>query len=276
MKAIKLDGWKLFSSRPGSDNYYNDNETVLLKVFKGNTDQISKVIEREKAISDYVAGLGIKTPAVYDICRTEDGRLCATYEYIRNKKSLIRAISEDPSLADPYMKLMADIGKEFHSKKCDASWVPDYKAQALQNVPLFTMADEETRNGIRATIESFPEGDSCLHGDFNPGNLIIAGGEVYAIDLGEFAKGHYMADVSQFYMMTHFIQKERAEMLFHMEQSQYLKCWSLFTDHYFNGKVPPGSEFGKFMFIGQVSHLHLFPFAQPHVLEAYASLMKDN
>ena len=275
MKTIKLDGWKLFSSRPGSDNYYNGDETVLLKVFKGKGEQVLSGLEREKAISDYVAGLGIKTPAVYDICRTEDGRFCATYEYIKNKKSLIRAISENQDLADPYMKLFAEAGKLLHSKKCDAPWVPDYREQALNNISLLDKADEETRNGIRATIESFPDGDSCLHGDFNPGNFIIADGVVYAIDLSDFTKGHYMVDPSQFYMMTHTLQTEHAERLFHMEQSQYLRCWSLFADYYFDGNVPPESELRRFMFIGQVSHLHFFPFAQPYVIEAYTMLMNS-
>ncbi len=273
MKTVKLDGWKLFSSRPGSDNYYNEDETVLLKVFKGNAEQILSGIESEKAISDYVAGLGIKTPAVYDIGKTEDGKVCASYEYIKNKKSIIRAVSEDLSQADRYMKLFADIGKQLHSKKCDASWVPDYRAQAIENVALLDNTDDETRNGIKAFLGSFPDDNSCLHGDFNPGNFIIADGEVYAIDLGEFSKGHFMADASMFYMMTHFIPKHGAEKVFHMEQSQYLKCWSLFADHYFDGNVPPEEEFIKYSFIGQVSHVHAFPFSKPDIVRVYKTYL---
>lgn len=106
METIKLDGWKLFSSRPGSDNYYNEDETVLLKVFKGKGEQVLSGLEREKAISD--------------------------------------------------------AGKLLHSKKCDAP------------------------------------------------------GVVYAIDLSDFTKGHYMVDPSQFYMMTHTVQTLTCEN-FHLK-----------------------------------------------------------
>ncbi len=53
---------------------------------------------------------------------------------------------------------------------------------------------------LQAFLDSVPENTNCVHGDFQPGNVILAGGKPYWIDLGRFAWGDPMFDFGHLYL----------------------------------------------------------------------------
>lgn len=53
---------------------------------------------------------------------------------------------------------------------------------------------------LQAFLDSVPENTNCVHGDFQPGNVILAGGKPYWIDLGRFAWGDPMFDIGHLYL----------------------------------------------------------------------------
>lgn len=254
MKTIDLNNWTLFSSRPASDNYYNEDETTMLKVFKLVDESILPNLERELEISKLVSGLGIRTPEVGDIYRTAEGHYCITYEAIKNKKSLSRAISEDFSLAEPYMELMANAGKLIHSTKCTSEIVPDYKEIFVKALKEEKQVSEKRKADILKKLEAFPDAECCLHGDFHPGNFIISDGTVYAIDLVGFTKGHYMYDVGMFYFLACVLPGKAQESIFHMNHKQAGQMWKLFVKYYFEGSEPDLKELCDYAFMNMMTH----------------------
>lgn len=50
-------------------------------------------------------------------------------------------------------------------------------------------------------VDAMPDTQNCLHGDFQPGNIIMAGGQHYWIDLGWLSQGWYMMDLAHLYKM---------------------------------------------------------------------------
>ena len=50
-------------------------------------------------------------------------------------------------------------------------------------------------------VDAMPDTQNCLHGDFQPGNIIMTGGQHYWIDLGWLSQGWYMMDLAHLYKM---------------------------------------------------------------------------
>ncbi len=261
MKTIDLKYWTLFSARNTSDNYYDAEEKLMLKVFKTGGDDIIPELQREQEISRIVNDLGIRTPEVGDICRTTDGRLCVIYENIKNKKSLSRAISEDLSLMEPYMELLANTGKLIHGTKCTSDAIPSYKELFLKNLDEFPQISEEKKEDIRDQFAAFPDDENCLHGDFHPGNFIISNGVVYAIDLSGFTKGNFMYDIAQYNTLGRVFPSVAQEDIFHVSGEISHRCFDLFIKYYFGGDRPGEKELNDYGFVCMMNHRHMLP---PH------------
>ena len=259
MKTVDLKDWTLFSARNTTDNYYDDEQKTMLKVFKTGGDSLIPELEREQEISKLVNGLGIRTPQVGDLCRTTDGRLCMTYENIRNKKSLSRAISEDLSLMEPYMELLANTGKLIHSTRCTSDSIPTYKEMFLKNLEGFRQISDEKKEDIKRQLAAFPDDENCLHGDFHPGNFIIADGVVYAIDLSGFAKGNFMYDIAEYNTLGRIFPPVAQKDLFHVSAEISHRCLDLFINYYFDGGRPSEKELNDYGFICMMNHSHMIP-----------------
>jgi uncharacterized protein (TIGR02172 family) len=262
MRTVDLKDWTLFRVKNNTDNYFDSEEKTMLKVYKTGGDSIIPELEREQEVSRLVNELGIKTPKVGDLCRTTDGRLCMTYENIRNKKSLSRAISEDLSLMEPYMELLANTAKLIHGTKCTSDSIPSYKELFLNNLEEFPHISEEKKEDIKKKLAAFPDDESCLHGDFHPGNFIIAGGTVYAIDLGGFTKGNFMYDIAEYHTLGVIFPPEAQEDLFHVSPEISHRCFDLFIKYYFGGDSPSEKDLNDYGFICMMNHKHMVkPFA---------------
>lgn len=254
MKTINLNNWTLFSSRKASDNYYNESQTTMLKVFKLVDESILPNLERELEISRLVKSLGIKTPEVGDIYLTEDGHYAITYEVIKNKKSLSRAISEDFKLAEPYMELMANAGKLMHSTVCTSDIVTNYKDLFRKSLNEEKRVSEKRKADILEKLKTFPDDECCLHGDFHPGNFIISDGTVYAIDLVGFTKGNCMYDIAMFNFLACILPGKAQEEIFHMSHKQAGQMWKLFVKYYFGGDEPDPKQLCDYAFINMMTH----------------------
>lgn len=258
MKTIDLKDWTLFSARRNSDNYFDKDEKTMLKVFNiGDEKEIIESLEKDKKIAKLYTDAGIKTPAVGDFGRTQDGRLCMTYENIKGKKSLSRAVSEDKSLAEPYMELFAEMGKQIHATKCEEDWIPNYKELVRMHLPDIPDVSDEKKADMLAFVEKLPDGDSCLHGDFHPGNFIIADGTVYAIDLTDMAKGYYLYDIAWFYSITITGSTRAKNEILHWDDELSKKCWGYFTKYYFGNNVPDEQELRIYAKVWKIARLPL-------------------
>jgi Ser/Thr protein kinase RdoA (MazF antagonist) len=78
-----------------------------------------------------------------------------------------------------------------------------------------------------------PDEKTCLHGDFQPGNLLLAGGKCYWIDLGWLAQGWYMMDLAHLYkMMVEDSILPPVQDLTHLTREQMLAFWDAFARAY--------------------------------------------
>jgi Ser/Thr protein kinase RdoA (MazF antagonist) len=78
-----------------------------------------------------------------------------------------------------------------------------------------------------------PDTGTVLHGDFQPGNIIMADEKHYWIDLGWLSQGWYMMDLAHLYkMMVEDSVIPAVQELTHMTREQMLAFWDAFARAY--------------------------------------------
>jgi thiamine kinase-like enzyme len=92
---------------------------------------------------------------------------------------------------------------------------------------------KKKRKVIRSFAEAIPEDTHCVHGDFQPGNLIQADGSHYWIDLDRFAYGDPMFDIGHLYLVCQvYSSMKRVQDIFHMTIDQFHAFWDAFAKAY--------------------------------------------
>ena len=205
---------------------------VMLKLIRREMGAAGKV-EQEFYAAKTAFDLGLPTPQMYEIVRdgADHGYLC---QAIAGKKSIARLCADQPEHIPGFAAMMAEYGHMLHSTSVEVSpYVPSMKKlllQALAGSPLVTDAQREQ---LKALVLDMPDAHSCLHGDFQPGNLILADDRYYWIDLGWLARGCYKMDLAHLYkMMVEDSVIPQVQDLTHMTREQMLQFWEAFAKAY--------------------------------------------
>lgn len=223
MTELDITGWSLLSERPSTRNYTSPDRKWMLKVLRTLKDEDIETLRKDQDISSYVHSIGITTPAAGGLVSIKGGGTGALYQNIPDKKSLIRAISEDWDRMPSYIHEFVEIGRIIHSKPCDKGRFISVKDRMKGKLSLATMYTEEEKVRISDFLDAIPECGNCLHGDYHPGNFLLSKTGVYAIDLGLFSYGDPLYDWADWYLMTHYYSNR--EDLFHLSSEKLLRCW---------------------------------------------------
>ena len=205
---------------------------LMLKIIRTDMGSAQKV-EQEFYAAQTAYQAGLPTPKVYEIVRDgkDHGYLC---QIIEGKKSFSRLCADAPDRIPEYATLMAEYGNALHNMPIAPNeYVIPMKTllkQALQSSALVT---DEQRERLLALVDAMPETRNCLHGDFQPGNIILAGGQHYWIDLGWLSQGWYMMDLAHLYkMMVEDSIIPQVQDLTHMTRQQMIDFWNAFAVAY--------------------------------------------
>ena len=205
---------------------------IMLKLVRRELGAAEKV-EHEFQASRAAYAFGLPTPKVYEIVRDGDdhGYLC---QVVYNKKSFARLCADEPGRIPEFAAMMADFGKQLHATPIwESRHVPNCKkllGKALEDCALITPAQRER---LQALVQNMPDVQTCMHGDFQPGNLLLASGKPYWIDMGWLAQGWYMMDLAHLYkMMVEDSVIPQVQDLTHMNREQMLLFWDEFAKAY--------------------------------------------
>ena len=230
---IELDEWTLVGEGYNGQAYVSAaHPGVMLKLVRSEMGAAHKV-EQEFLASKTAYDLGLPVPQVYRIVRDgkDHGYLC---QNIEGKKSVARLCANNPERIPELAAQMAFLGKELHATPVQAGEVlpamKDLLLEALRECPLLT---EPQRERLVSLTREMPDVQTCLHGDFQPGNLILAGDNHYWIDLGWLAQGWYLMDLAHLYkMMVEDSVIPQVQDLTHMTREQMLLFWDAFAKAY--------------------------------------------
>lgn len=238
-KNIDISTWtQVGEGGVGKTYTHPDNPDILLKVNRASmSDELT--VKREVETSQHVFDLGLSTPRMYDIVRVDDA-YGYTFERIKSKKSLSRICADDPSRIGEIAALLACEGRKLHATPCDTAFFPSHKEGALKAIAAADFAADADKQKLLAFVEGLDDAPTCVHGDFQPGNMIVsAEGKPYWIDLGWFSHGLPMFDIGHLFLITQiYSQFQRMIDIIHMSREQLLAFWDAFavadsgsTDH---------------------------------------------
>ena len=271
---IELSEWTMVGGGYNGQAYVSDaHPGVMLKLVTSELGSAQKV-EQEFFAARTAFETGLPTPKVYEIVRNgkDHGYLC---QIIEGKKSFARLCADAPDRIPEYAAMMAEYGKVLHSTPITPNeYVVPMKQllhQALETSPLVT---DEQRERLSALVDSMPDTTNCLHGDFQPGNIIFADGQYYWIDLGWLSQGYYMMDLAHLYkMMIEDSMIPQVQDLTHMTQQQMIDFWNAFAVAYTGTKDVEAfnRELRPYAALDTVRSCYLHPMNAPEFIAFFKS-----
>lgn len=229
---IDLAAWQQVGEGGNGKTYANPADPALiLKVNKAPLNTL-EFVQHEYNVSRAVEGLGLPVPKMYEIVRV--GETYATIsQRIQGKKSLSRICHDEPERVEEMARLLCEKGKEMFATPCNTEFFPKRKEQVLWAIEHATFVSKKNRALIRKFAESIPDNTHCVHGDFQPGNLIQANGQYYWIDLDRFACGDPMFDIGHLFQICRiYAPMKQVQDIFHMTQEQFHRFWNAFAQAY--------------------------------------------
>lgn len=92
-------------------------------------------------------------------------------------------------------------GKGLFSILCNTDIFPSRKQQLLRAIGKVKFIGKKNREIIAQFARTIPEEKTCIHGDFNMGNLIFSEDNYYWIDLDRFGYGNPMFDIGHLFQI---------------------------------------------------------------------------
>ena len=225
---INIADWQQVGEGGNGKTYVNP--AVPAEILKVNNARMStwEAVKREYDISRAVADLGIAVPATYRIVRV--GKAFATIsQRIEGKRSLSRICHDEPERTEEMARLLCRKGKELFATECNTQFFPSRRDQALLAIEQTSFVSRKNRERLC----SFAEDSHCLHGDFQPGNIIQTGADNYWIDLDRFGYGDPMFDIGHLFLICHiYAPMKRVQDIFHMTLEQFHRFWDAFAKEY--------------------------------------------
>lgn len=229
---IDLSQWKQVGEGGNGKTYVNPSAPG--QILKVNNARLSalEAVKHEYDVSKAVEGLGISVPQIYHIVRV--GEAYATIsQLIKDKKSLSRICHDQPERTEEMARLLCRKGKKLFSAPCDTGFFPSRKEQVLWAIDHAGFVSKKYRRIIRSFAESIPEKTTCVHGDFQTGNIIQSGDSFYWIDLDRFAYGDPMFDIGHLFQICKvYAPMKQVQDIFHMTQEQFGRFWDAFAKEY--------------------------------------------
>jgi len=183
-------GEPLFTSR-SSQIFFWQGDT-LLKLFRSGVDRV--LIENEEINTTETYEKGVSKVKCYGHVQVED-RTGIVIERVSGK-TLISLTGSKPLMLFKVPALMVDLQTNMHNTRTDK--IRSYKKivlDAIDSAPLRFLSDDEKKIAYDK-VNALPDGDSILHFDYHPDNIMSDGTNSTIIDWMTAARGVPAADVA--------------------------------------------------------------------------------
>ena len=233
MKKYTSEGFELIGQGANGAVYRVDKENVI-KVFQKTTPL--EDIERERNLARQALLEGIPTAISYTVVKVDDcyGIMFELIEAV----PLSIELKSDPDNYDSNTGLYIDLYKKIHNTEGDANQFPSIKD--LYHRCIDECKDyysNEDLDKLRALVDSVPDRNTLIHGDYHPNNIMYQNGELILIDMGDMSIGHPIFDflataATQVNLVK--LSPEYAEGHTKMPAEMITKTWRRLFDSYFS------------------------------------------
>ena len=231
-RQIDLSAWTKFGEGGNGVTYISlDEPDVILKVNKPALSTL-EFVKHEFDVSKAVEALGIPIPKVYEIVRVGDA-YATIFERVKSKKSLSRICCDEPALTEAMAGVLCEHGRKLFGTQCNTEMFPNRREQlmrALEKVQFISKKNRRILSDFACTIEART---TCVHGDFQTGNLIRSGEGYFWIDLDRFGYGDPLFDIGHLFLVCNvYSPMKQVQDIFHMGEAQLRSFWVAFARAY--------------------------------------------
>ena len=194
-REISVDGCEIIG-RGGNGTVYRLDDDKIVKVYRPVVS-LDK-IEREREFAKTALINGVPCVIAYDVVKCGDS-YGIVFEMLRSD-TLGHAMKNNPEKLDEYVEEYVALAKELHSAKIETGTFTNIKTILHERVPkLAKWCTPEEMQLLDSLIDELPDGDSIIHGDLHPGNIMIQDGELVLIDMPEVTMGAKLWDIAGIY-----------------------------------------------------------------------------
>ncbi len=244
LREVSVEGCELIGSGGFGRVYRIDPETIV-KVYSSGLTLDMVRHERDTAQKAFLAG--VPTAISYDVVRSGDS-YGVVFELL-NARTVAQIMDADPGRVEEMGEKSARLLRELHAIEMADGALPNRKEELLNWLPhVECIMEPGEAEEIRSFIQSIPDRNTFLHGDFNSKNIMVQqDGEFVLIDIGDAAIGHPVFDVAGLILPYLYLPKstlpeeERRRLLgFRLEDGP--RMWHAMCGAYFGTDDPAEIE----------------------------------
>ncbi|MBR1443748.1 MAG: anti-sigma factor antagonist [Firmicutes bacterium] len=195
LREIDVTGCEIIG-QGGNGTVYRLDDDKIVKVYRPIISL--EQIERERDFAKTALINGVPCVIAYDVVKCGDS-FGIVFEMLKSD-TLGNAMRNAPEKFDEYIEKYVALAKEMHGAKLKKGTFVNIKDVLHARVPkLAKWCSEEELNFLNSLIDEMPDGDSLIHGDFHPGNIMIQDGELVLIDMPEVTMGAKIWDIAAIY-----------------------------------------------------------------------------
>ncbi len=232
MKEFSVEGLEVIG-RGATGTVYRIDADTIIKVFNDvfALDEIKREMDASKAA--FVNGIATAIP--YEVVKVGNN-YGTIYELIKSK-TLAEILQES---GDQFNRIATKYGKFMHEmNQIDVSGTnfKSTKDSYEKYRAIINAKANPTVAGIYgALLDSIPERNTYVHGDFHPKNVMVTGDDFILIDMGESSHGHPIFDVMSLGCLRLVFDglPDRCQKFVGLTVDELKKLWDLFLRTYFN------------------------------------------
>ena len=184
-KVVSIEGCEEIGRGANGTVYRIDRDNVV-KVYN-NADALED-IRHEREMAKLALILGVPTAISYEVVKVSES-YGSVFELL-NASSFSKILATEPDKFDWCVKEFADMLKRIHATVVPAGKLPSAKDEARGWVRFMrSYLPEEAHAKLASLIETVPDSDHMIHGDYHPKNIMLQDGEVLVIDMDTLSVG---------------------------------------------------------------------------------------
>ena len=194
-RVVSVEGCEVIGRGANGTIYRIDRDNVV-KVYN-NADALAD-IQHEREVARIALVLGIPTAISYDVVKVGDSD-GSVFELL-DAQSFSAILSKQPEKFDWCVKEYTDMLKKIHATIVPEGKLPDMREKAVEWARFVKeYLPEKEGEKLLALVESVPNDDHMIHGDYHTKNLELLGDEVLLIDMDTLAVGYPIFELGSIY-----------------------------------------------------------------------------
>lgn len=234
LRTIDVEGCPVLGEGGHGKVVRLDGDTIV-KLYRSGEDMAE--VEREQEYAKKAFLLGIPTAIPFDIVKCGD-QMGLVFELV-NADTLTNHLNHHPEQLQEYAVKYANVLKELHKVHVPAGTLNSTKELYRERIEgLHAYLTEEEVALVHRINDAIPDGDTIVHGDFHPRNVMLQNGELVLIDMADLTMGHPLYDLGSMALTHHITGDARIENITQMKASAVRELWKIFLVNYLETEDP--------------------------------------